>query len=96
MMIVQKQNLKELIKLTLLNILSVKGVLYTHYKNKQKQKGKTMENNTQQTEKYKIIKFRKSGTQKVLLTNLSLNEARMYCSRPDTKGKNWFCGFTKQ
>jgi hypothetical protein len=38
MMIVQKQNLKELVKLTLLNILSVKGVLYTHYKNKQKQK----------------------------------------------------------
>jgi hypothetical protein len=44
MMIVQKQNLKELVKLTLLNILSVKGVLYTHYKNKQKQKGKTMNN----------------------------------------------------
>jgi hypothetical protein len=41
-MIVSKQNLKELVKLTLLNILSVKGVLYTHYKNKQKQKGKTM------------------------------------------------------
>ena len=45
MMIVQKQNLKEkeLIRLTLLNILSVKGVLYTHYKNKQKQKGKNNE-----------------------------------------------------
>jgi|TARA_R110000803_G_scaffold8846_1_gene28402 hypothetical protein len=55
-----------------------------------------MENNTQQTEKYKIIKFRKSGTQKVLLTNLSLSDAKRYCSRPDTKGKNWFCGFTKQ
>jgi hypothetical protein len=40
MMIVSKQNLKELVKSTLLNILSVKGVLYTHYKNKQKQKGK--------------------------------------------------------
>jgi hypothetical protein len=39
MMIVSKQNLKELVKLTLLNILSVKGVLYTHYKNKQ-MKGK--------------------------------------------------------
>ncbi len=55
-----------------------------------------MENNTQETEKYKIIKFRKSGTQTILLRNLSLNEARKYCSRPDTKGKNWFCGFTKQ
>jgi hypothetical protein len=39
-MIVQKQNLKELVKSTLLNILSVKGVFYTHYKNKQKRKEK--------------------------------------------------------
>jgi hypothetical protein len=45
MMIVQKQNLKELVKLTLLNILSVKGVLYTHYKNKQKQRGKQCQKN---------------------------------------------------
>ena len=29
-------NLKELAKLTLLNILSVRGVIYTHYKNKQR------------------------------------------------------------
>ena len=48
------------------------------------------------TKKYKIIKFRKSGTQKVMETNLSLDEAKRYCSRPDTKGKNWFCGFTQQ
>ena len=34
-----KQNLKELARLTLLNILSVQGVIYTHYKNKQR-KGK--------------------------------------------------------
>ncbi len=47
-------------------------------------------------ERYKIIKFRKSGTQKVMIKNLSLNEAKRYCSRTDTKGKNWFCGFTKQ
>ena len=33
-------NLKELAKLTLLNILSVQGVIYTHYKNKQINKGK--------------------------------------------------------
>jgi hypothetical protein len=35
-------NLKELARLTLLNILSVQGVIYTHYKNKQlnkKQRG---------------------------------------------------------
>ena len=29
-----KNNLEELAKLTILNILSVKGVIYTHYKNK--------------------------------------------------------------
>ena len=55
-----------------------------------------MESNTQQTEKYKIIKFRKSGTQTIVLKNLSLEDAKRYCSRPDTAGKNWFCGFTKQ
>ena len=30
-----KMNLRELARLTLLNILSVRGVIYTHYKNKQ-------------------------------------------------------------
>lgn len=29
------KNLRELVRLTLLNILSVQGVIYTHYKNKQ-------------------------------------------------------------
>jgi len=60
------------------------------------QKKETMTQINETTKKYKIIKFRKSGTQKVIETNLSLNEAKRYCSRPDTKGKNWFCGFTQQ
>jgi hypothetical protein len=34
------KNLKELARLTLLNILSVQGLIYTHYKNKQINKGK--------------------------------------------------------
>jgi hypothetical protein len=42
-MIVQKQNLKELMRLTLINILNTKGIIYLHYKNKQKQKGKNNE-----------------------------------------------------
>ena len=42
-----KQNLKELARLTLLNILSVQGVIYTHYKNKQ-QKG----NNEQESNRF--------------------------------------------
>jgi len=32
-----KNNLEELAKLTILNILSVQGVIYTHYKNKRKE-----------------------------------------------------------
>ena len=35
-----KHNLEELKKQTIINILSVKGIIYTHYKNKQL----TMEN----------------------------------------------------
>ena len=37
---VGNKNLEELAKLTILNILSVRGVIYTHYKNKQLKKGK--------------------------------------------------------
>jgi len=42
------KNLRELARLTLLNILSVQGVIYTHYKNKQLNKGK-YENNKSNT-----------------------------------------------
>tara|TARA_R100001463_G_scaffold20364_1_gene49663 strand:+ start:65 stop:232 length:168 start_codon:yes stop_codon:yes gene_type:complete len=35
-----KHNLEELKKQTLINILSAKGVIYTHYKNKQLTKDK--------------------------------------------------------
>ena len=48
-------------------------------------------------EKYKIIKFRKNGTNKTIEKNLTLEQAKRYCSRPDTRKKGyWFCGFTKQ
>ena len=39
------KNLRELARLTLLNILSVQGVIYTHYKNKQ-QRGNDERNGT--------------------------------------------------
>ena len=42
------KNLRELARLTLLNILSVQGVIYTHYKNKQLNEGK-YENNKSNT-----------------------------------------------
>jgi hypothetical protein len=34
----KKNNIRELQRQTLINILSVKGIIYTHYKNKQKGK----------------------------------------------------------
>ena len=40
-----EQNLKELARLTLLNILSVQGVIYTHYKNKQQRGNDEQESN---------------------------------------------------
>jgi len=39
----QQQNLKELMRLTLINILNAKGVIYTYYK--QQQERKLNENN---------------------------------------------------
>ena len=42
---VGNKNLRELARLTLLNILSVQGVIYTHYKNKQLNKGKDEKEN---------------------------------------------------
>ena len=33
-LLMNKQNLEELKKQTLINILSAKGIIYTHYKNK--------------------------------------------------------------
>ena len=36
----QQQNLKLLMRLTLINILNAKGIIYTYYKNKKLTKGK--------------------------------------------------------
>ena len=45
-----KQNLEELKKQTLINILSAKGIIYTHYKNKQLNKeDKHEQKNTSRT-----------------------------------------------
>jgi hypothetical protein len=39
-----KNNLEELAKLTILNILSTKGVIWTHYKNQRKEVNEKKEN----------------------------------------------------
>ena len=48
------------------------------------------------TQLYKIVCFKKSGNNKTVKGGLTLNDARLWCNRPDTKGNNWFHGFTKQ
>jgi hypothetical protein len=37
----QQQNLKELMRLTLINILNAKGVIYTYYKQQQERENET-------------------------------------------------------
>jgi len=44
----QKQNLDELMKQTLLNILSAKGIIYTYYKNNKLTKREIIKWNTYQ------------------------------------------------
>lgn len=46
--------------------------------------------------KYKVIRYTKSGRRKVVYKNLSLAEAQLICSDPNTKGHNWFYGYTQQ
>ena len=41
----QQQNLKELMRLTLINILNAKGVIYTYYKNQQERESYGNNNN---------------------------------------------------
>ena len=40
----QQQNLKELMRLTLINILNAKGVIYTYYKQQERELNETMDN----------------------------------------------------
>jgi len=42
----QKQNLKELMRLTLINILNAKGVIYTYYKQQEREHENIRHNNT--------------------------------------------------
>ena len=44
---------------------------------------------------YRIIRFRFNGTPRAVrgMQYMTLAECREYCSRPDTRGKGWFCGY---
>ena len=41
----QQQNLEELMRLTLINILNAKGVIYTYYKQQQEREHENIRNN---------------------------------------------------
>ena len=47
--------------------------------------------------KYKIVKFRQNGNSTAVrgMSNLTEAEAQAYCSRSDTHGNGWFCGYQK-
>ena len=45
-MIVSKQNLKEIMRLTLINILNSRGIIYKHYKNREGNKMKCLNCNS--------------------------------------------------
>lgn len=46
-------------------------------------------------QKYMIVRFYQKSDRKVIKRRgLSLADARIWCSRPDTHGKGWFDGFT--
>lgn len=48
---------------------------------------------------YKVIKYFKDkpGKQQVMSRGMSLDEAKSYCSRPETKKEGeWFCGYTEE
>ena len=49
--------------------------------------------------KYKVVKYFKDkpGKQQVMSRGMSLDEAKSYCSRPETKKEGeWFCGYTEE
>lgn len=45
---------------------------------------------------YKIIKFEFGKFRRTIKTGLTIEEAREYCNRDDTRGDGWFYGFTKE
>lgn len=46
---------------------------------------------------YKIVRYYADDRPKeVLLTGLTEEQAKQYCSNPATKGRDWFDGFTEE
>ena len=47
-------------------------------------------------ESYKIIRFFQRGKNRTVKTGLTLTEARAHCSQSDSKGGDWYDGFTRE
>tara|TARA_Y100000310_G_scaffold265261_1_gene276200 strand:- start:336 stop:485 length:150 start_codon:yes stop_codon:yes gene_type:complete len=45
---------------------------------------------------YKIVRYSFYGEPKVIRRGLTLEEARKHCNDPNTKGIDWFDGYTKE
>ncbi len=45
---------------------------------------------------YKIIRFKFEGEQEVIKEGLTLEQAQEHCQRDDTKGEDWFDGYTQE
>jgi hypothetical protein len=45
--------------------------------------------------KYKVYRYSEKGAKKLVRKNLTLADAQLYCKRPDTHGKGWFCGYVE-
>lgn len=46
--------------------------------------------------RYKIIRFRQHGENKVVMRGLTLQEAQAHCSSEKTHGEGWFDGYTEE
>lgn len=44
---------------------------------------------------YKILRYYQTKPTKIIHTGLTLEEAKQHCSRWDTKGVDWFDGYTE-
>lgn len=47
-------------------------------------------------EAYKIIRFRRSGRDRIIKRRLTLEEAQRHCQSPKTHGEGWFDGYTTE
>lgn len=45
---------------------------------------------------YKIVRFRFKSENEVVRRGLTLEQAKEWCSRPDTSGPGWFDGFAEE